>query len=79
MIIAEEEKNTEEQQEQQQELAKPKTDLKVHILYMIIIGLLLSTGFLCWELFEQQQNKTVYTLDEHKFFKLVALRVCNRK
>lgn len=70
MIIAVEEQT----QEAQQELAiKPSKNLKVRILYMILIVLLLSTGFLCWKLLEQNKCKTVYILDEAKFFKLVAL------
>ena len=52
---------------------KKTNNLRAFSFYTVLIAFLLSIGFVGGRIYEQQNLNTVYILDEHKFFKLVAV------
>ena len=52
---------------------KRPNNLRAFSFYMGLIAFLLAIGFVGGRVYEQQNLNTVYILDEHKFFKLVAV------
>ncbi len=58
----------------EQELDKKRpNNRKTFSFYTVLIAFLLAIGFVGGKIYEQQNLNTVYILDEHKFFKLVAV------